>query len=192
MKALSRFSKIYERRLEEPKEKGNFVGYPSCYVPFEIIRACGAYPLRIIGDMRKPPYKADAHLETIMCSHLRNFFSLFFIHFLDAPHMVHNGSSLFFSKQIELLFKKPSELRGKRGELSEAVKLHNRIRGVLRELYGLRKRGNPPITGVEESKESFSLLPLEVDYSLGEMERFRTRVQAFIKNNIKEVGYGYT
>ncbi len=186
MKALSRFSEIYERRLEEARGKGDFIGYLCCYVPVEVITACGAYPLRILGDMRKPPYKADAHLETIMCPYVRNFFSLFlsgeydflkgviiphtcdniqriydiwrdfkkpdFIHFLDVPHMVHNGSSLFFSKQIELLFKKLSELTGKRGELSEAVKLHNRIRGLLRELYGLRKRENPPITGVEVMK----------------------------------------
>ena len=77
-----------------------------------------------------------------------------FIHFLDVPHMLHDGSFRFFRRQVELLIKYLGNFLGKdiKGGLEDAIKLHNRIRGLLRRVYEERKKKNPPITGVEVLK----------------------------------------
>lgn len=73
-----------------------------------------------------------------------------YTHFIDVPHMLHPASFDFFRLELERFKKSLENLVGKKMDdesLIEAIKLHNKNRALLRQLYELRKP--PLISGTE-------------------------------------------
>lgn len=80
----------------------------------------------------------------------RFYLNLPFTHMLNIPHMVHPTSFDFFAREIGLLRRKLSKFTGKDisdTELWNAIRSQNRIRALVGELYELRKKDPPPISG---------------------------------------------
>ena len=79
-KGLARAREVYEnreKRAKELKEQGKKIaGYICCYVPLELITAADLVPYRILGDVKEPVTKADAHIEPISCPFIRSCFDL--------------------------------------------------------------------------------------------------------------------
>lgn len=76
------------------------------------------------------------------------------IHLLDVPRVCNEKSIAFFSQSLRHL-KDKIELRyGKITDdaLRASIVRHNRTRALLSRLFELRKRDNPPVTGVEALK----------------------------------------
>ena len=85
--------------------------------------------------------------------------------FLDVPHTVRPTAIDFFRRQIELFQASLEQFCGKKiraKDLVEAIELHNRQRGLVRELYDLRKPDPPLITGVEVLQVIIALMHIPV------------------------------
>ncbi|MDY6881322.1 MAG: 2-hydroxyacyl-CoA dehydratase family protein [Desulfatiglans sp.] len=68
-------------------------------------------------------------------------------HFINVPHMLHASSFEFFKKELETYRKSLEDFAGKKVSdeaLTEAVKLHNENRALVRELYSFGKP-DPPL-----------------------------------------------
>jgi benzoyl-CoA reductase/2-hydroxyglutaryl-CoA dehydratase subunit BcrC/BadD/HgdB len=99
-KGLARVEEIYENRssrVEELKAQGKkVVGYFCCLTPVEMITAAGLVPIRILGDVKEPITRADAHLENIACPFARSCLDIAlkgrydFIDGLVVPHTCDN------------------------------------------------------------------------------------------------------
>jgi len=78
-----------------------------------------------------------------------------YTHFINVPHMVQPSSFEFFQNELSV-FKKSLERFAQREisdqNLCQAIRLHNENRGLLRELYELRKDEPPLISGTEIMK----------------------------------------
>lgn len=75
-----------------------------------------------------------------------------FSYSLYVPHMTHPASYEFFQKEITNLKESLERFVGRHAseeDLLEAIKLHNRSRVLLRELYELRRADPPLISGTE-------------------------------------------
>jgi len=75
-----------------------------------------------------------------------------YAHLINVPHMTNATSTEFFKKEIERFQKSLEDLAGKKissKSLTDAIKLHNENRTLLREIYQLRKPNPPRISGVE-------------------------------------------
>jgi bzd-type benzoyl-CoA reductase N subunit len=78
-----------------------------------------------------------------------------FNHFINVPHMMGPSSDEFYKKELEYFIKRLEEFSGKKldcGKLRDAIKLYNRRRALLRELYELRKANPPLVSGTEITK----------------------------------------
>ncbi len=89
-----------------------------------------------------------------------------YLHFIDTPHTTREASVKHL-KELLKDFKKTLELfTGKElstERLKKAVKLHNRQRALVVELYGLRKPDPPLISGVETLQVMMALASLPVE-----------------------------
>jgi len=103
-----------------------------------------------------------------------------FLHMINVPHMVHPASFDFMAQEIRLLIKKLEEFTGE--EISEqalwkAIRLHNRIRAMVGELYQLRRETPPLISGADAMRVMLAgtaILPEEFDELLRQvMEEIR-------------------
>lgn len=75
-----------------------------------------------------------------------------FNHQINVPHMTGPGSTEFYRRELDYLIQRLEKWSGRKLEtarLREAVRLANRRRKALRELYALRKADPPPVTGTE-------------------------------------------
>jgi Benzoyl-CoA reductase/2-hydroxyglutaryl-CoA dehydratase subunit, BcrC/BadD/HgdB len=78
-----------------------------------------------------------------------------FNHFINVPHMMGPSSDEFYKKELLYFIHRLEEFSGKKldyDKLREAIKLYNRRRAVLRELYELRKANPPLVSGTEITK----------------------------------------
>lgn len=78
-----------------------------------------------------------------------------FNHFINVPHMMGPSSDEFYKKELIYFIRRLEEFSGKKldcGKLRDAIKLYNRRRAVLRELYELRKANPPLVSGTEITK----------------------------------------
>ena len=86
-------------RAKELTQQGQkFIGYFCSLVPAEMLTTAGLIPFRITGDVNEPITKADVHLETIMCSFVRNAFDLGLkgrYEFLDGLVVPHACDAIF-------------------------------------------------------------------------------------------------
>ncbi|MGZ6230456.1 MAG: 2-hydroxyacyl-CoA dehydratase subunit D [Syntrophales bacterium] len=75
-----------------------------------------------------------------------------FTHFINVPHMMGPSSDEFYRKELEFFIKGLETWSGKKlntDKLRGAVRLYNKRRAVLRELYELRKPDPPLVSGTE-------------------------------------------
>jgi len=75
-----------------------------------------------------------------------------FNHMINVPHMMGPSSGEFYKKELQYFIHRLEEFAGKKldtAKFKEAVKLYNRRRALLRELYELRKENPPRVTGTE-------------------------------------------
>jgi bzd-type benzoyl-CoA reductase N subunit len=78
-----------------------------------------------------------------------------FNHLINVPHMMGPSSDEFYRKELAYFIKSLEEWSGRKldtGKLKDAVRLYNRRRAVLRELYELRKSDPPLVSGTEITK----------------------------------------
>ncbi len=78
-----------------------------------------------------------------------------FSHFLDVPHMAHPTSYKFQKIELQRLRTALEKYAGAQltdDKLKQAIKLHNELRGLLRQLYELRKPDPPLISGSEVTR----------------------------------------
>jgi bzd-type benzoyl-CoA reductase N subunit len=75
-----------------------------------------------------------------------------FNHLINVPHMMGPSSSEFYKKELQYFIHRLEEFSGKKMDqqkLRNAIKLYNRRRAALRELYDLRKSDPPLVSGTE-------------------------------------------
>ncbi|PKN67719.1 MAG: hypothetical protein CVU54_16150 [Deltaproteobacteria bacterium HGW-Deltaproteobacteria-12] len=76
-------------------------------------------------------------------------------HMINVPHMIGPSSESFYRQELEYFIKTLEDWSGKKldmGKLKDAVKLYNKRRALLRELYELRKANPPLVSGTEITK----------------------------------------
>lgn len=99
------------------------------------------------------PHTCDAmhRIYDIWKYHLNPSFS----HCLTVPHMTHPASFEYFRKELDMLREGLEGYAGRSAtedDLAEAIRLHNRSRALLRELYELRKADPPPVSGTDVTR----------------------------------------
>ena len=192
-KGLSAVEQLYQDRSQLARElryEGKkIMGYFCAYPPLELLTAADLVPYRILGNPRKGIVKADAYLESIMCSFVRSCFDtalsgsyefldgfiggfacdniwkiygiwqynldLSFSHYLNIPNTTSPASLKFFRAELDTLKRHleqftDSDITDQR--LSEAIKLHNENRTLIRDIYQLRKPDPPLLSAVEMNK----------------------------------------
>lgn len=78
-----------------------------------------------------------------------------FNHLINVPHMMGPSSNEFYKKELQYFIRRLEEFAGRKmdvAKLTDAIKLYNRRRAVLRELYELRKSDPPLVSGTEITK----------------------------------------
>lgn len=86
-------------------------------------------------------------------------------HYINVPHMSDSTSVEFFTAEITMFKRSLEQYIGSQisdGRLREAIKLHNRNRALVRELYDLRKDDPPLVSGSEMVKIIVSSMSLPV------------------------------
>ena len=86
-------------------------------------------------------------------------------HFIDLPHVVRDNSLAQFKEKLKIFQKTLETHTGKKLDperLSEEVRLHNRQRALVRELYDLRKQNPPLVTGAETLKTMVAIMSLPI------------------------------
>lgn len=76
-------------------------------------------------------------------------------HFINMPHVVRPNSVRFFKEELESFKASLEKFAGRpvsRDNLAAAIEVHNENRRLLRQLYELRKRSAPLISGSEVRK----------------------------------------
>ncbi|MEW6552911.1 MAG: 2-hydroxyacyl-CoA dehydratase family protein [Actinomycetota bacterium] len=101
----------------------------------------------------------DGLVETNGCDHLRGMFEnwqyvkgLDFFHYLHVPHLMTAEALEFFAEELELYREAVSAHFGadvSDDALREAMQRNNRVRSRMRELFALRERVRPGLTGTE-------------------------------------------
>jgi benzoyl-CoA reductase/2-hydroxyglutaryl-CoA dehydratase subunit BcrC/BadD/HgdB len=75
-----------------------------------------------------------------------------FTHILAVPHKISENTLSYYQNQLTTFKTRLEELSGRKisdSDLQDAIGVYNRSRSLLKELYDLRKREKPPITGAE-------------------------------------------
>jgi benzoyl-CoA reductase subunit C len=86
-------------------------------------------------------------------------------HFLNVPHIIHQGAYSFFHAELLRLKQGLEDLAGKKlqtEDLAGAIRLHNENRALLRSLYRLRLPDPPLMSGSEAIKVSLAATALPV------------------------------
>ncbi len=86
-------------------------------------------------------------------------------YFIDTPHTVHGSAQEQHLVLVRAYIKDIEKFAGKKlttEKLNEAIKLHNRQRALVRQLYELRKSDPPLVSGAEVLKTIVALMSLPV------------------------------
>ena len=104
----------------------------------------------------------DGLLETNGCDHLRGMFEnwqyvkgLDFFHYLKVPHFVREDSLEYFEEELSLMRTAICEYFGVEitdKALIKAIETQDEVQAKLKQLYALRERPNPAVTGTEVMK----------------------------------------
>jgi benzoyl-CoA reductase/2-hydroxyglutaryl-CoA dehydratase subunit BcrC/BadD/HgdB len=74
---------------------------------------------------------------------------------INVPHMIGPSSEAFYRKELDYFIRTLEDWSGvklDKGKLKDAVRIYNKRRALLRELYELRKADPPLISGTEITK----------------------------------------
>jgi bzd-type benzoyl-CoA reductase N subunit len=101
----------------------------------------------------------DGLIETNGCDHLRGMFENWqyvkkyeFFHYLKVPHFLRDDSLQYFIEELELMRQGISEYFGVEitdDKLKEAIDDQDEVQAKLKELYALREKVPPAVTGAE-------------------------------------------
>jgi len=78
-----------------------------------------------------------------------------FNHYINVPHMMGPSSEAFYKNELRYFVKCLEDFSGQSldpGRLRESIRLYNRRRALLRELYDFRKENPPRVDGTEITK----------------------------------------
>ncbi|MRR15850.1 MAG: 2-hydroxyacyl-CoA dehydratase [Deltaproteobacteria bacterium] len=103
-----------------------------------------------------------------------------FNHMINVPHMMGPSSSEFYKNELKYFIHRLEEFAGRKLEtakLADAVKLYNRRRALLRELYDLRKPNPPRVTGTEITKVLVAGMGLPGAEHIGLVQAFLDEVK---------------
>lgn len=103
----------------------------------------------------------DGLVFTNSCDHVRRFYDILraietkdfpFLYLISVPHKIDDDLIAWYADELTI-FRENVERAFKaevtQEKLRNAIDVYNETRGLLRRLYDLRKRENPPITGAE-------------------------------------------
>ena len=103
-------------------------------------------------------------------------------HLVNLPHSIDDSSLEFYKNELNTFRKSIGNYAGKEitdKELAQAVELHNRVRKLVKELYGLRKSDPPLVSGSEMTKILVAVMgipPAEsVELLTGVIEEIKNR-----------------
>lgn len=108
---------------------------------------------------------------------------------LDIPHTVHPAAIDFFKKQLESFKQVLGETNGKEisdERLKKTIELYNRQRGLVRELYELRKADPPPISGSEVLQVLISVMYMSLDEGNSLLEEVLDEVRSRTASGTKK------
>lgn len=101
----------------------------------------------------------DGIVSMNSCDHIRRGFDLWdkkidlnFKHFISVPRVQEDRVLFWYREEMELLrnaLEERFQLSLTEEALREAIRLHNRVRKLLREILELRKGNSPPLSGTE-------------------------------------------
>ncbi|MDD4242624.1 MAG: 2-hydroxyacyl-CoA dehydratase family protein [Smithellaceae bacterium] len=78
-----------------------------------------------------------------------------FDHLINVPHMLGPSSDAFFRNELKYFISRLEDFTGKKldeSKLRDAIRLYNRRRALLREVYDLRRENPPRVSGTEITK----------------------------------------
>lgn len=78
-----------------------------------------------------------------------------YAHFVNVPHTLSKSSFEFFKAELGTFKKSLERFSGREltvDGLTQAIRLHNEQRALIRKLYELRKKDPPPVSGTEMTK----------------------------------------
>jgi len=117
------------------------------------VRSCLEYALRgAYGSL-------SGLISMNSCDHVRRLYDVLqekaglpYMHFLSVPHKIGDGAVAWFRDELVRLRESLEKEAGSpvpEEKLREAVRLYNRTRELLKQLYDLRRQDPPPLTGAE-------------------------------------------
>lgn len=89
-----------------------------------------------------------------------------YFYFMDVPHTVHEPALKMFKEEIRGFQKSLECFTGKKltpQKLEQAIRIHNRQRALVRELYNLRKPDPPLISGTEVLQVMVALASIPIE-----------------------------
>ncbi|MBS7249389.1 MAG: 2-hydroxyacyl-CoA dehydratase [Candidatus Freyarchaeota archaeon] len=109
--------------------------------------------------MEKQYHFLDGIISCNSCDHVRRGYDVWkqkvgtpFKHFLQVPRIINDEAIETFTYEITLLkerLEKHFNIDISEEKLWKAIKIYNDVRGLLKELYNIRKEGSPKISGTE-------------------------------------------
>jgi bzd-type benzoyl-CoA reductase N subunit len=120
------------------------------------VKSCLEYALKGKYDF------LDGLVSMNSCDHIRRLYDIWekkvdcsFMHFLSVPHKINEDAVKWFTEEIAIFcdsLKSSFDTEITEEKLKDSIDVYNESRALLRELYSLRKRDNPPISGSETQK----------------------------------------
>ena len=111
-----------------------------------------------------------------------------FTHYMNVPHMTDPSSIEFYRNELKTFILGLERWSGKKLEpakLKAAIKLYNRRRAVLRELYELRKSNPPLVTGSEITMALVAGMGMPAAEHIDLIEKFIVEIKARPKKDGK-------
>jgi benzoyl-CoA reductase subunit C len=102
-------------------------------------------------------------------------------HLINVPHMMGPDSEEFYLNELKYFIQILEKWSGRkldREKLRQTVKLYNKRRALLRELYALRKADPPLVSGTEITKVLVAAMGIPASEHIELVERFIAEVKA--------------
>lgn len=89
-----------------------------------------------------------------------------YFHYVDVPHTIHQAAQEQYRQQLQVFKETLEAFTGKEitaERLTDAIRIHNQQRGLVRELYDLSKPDPPLLSGTERLRVMVVLMSIPVD-----------------------------
>ncbi len=104
-----------------------------------------------------------------------------FTHYINVPHMIGPSSENFYRNELKTFILDLERWSGKKldpAKLKDAVKLYNRRRAALRDLYELRKSNPPLVSGSEITKALVAGMGIPAEEHIKLIKDFTAEIKA--------------